>query len=82
MMLNLSTNTSPARILERLQMRFGAFRSLATASLRITEVGWEVCPPMDAPVAQAILEFAADLDVARAALDAAEPTVLPTPCSE
>ena len=69
----LSSDSSPARILERLQMRFGAFRALANASIRIAETGWDVCPPLDLPVAHAILEFAADLDAARTALDRREP---------
>ncbi len=65
---------SPARVLERLQMRFGAFRALATASLRIDEVGWDVCPPMDVAVALSILEFGADLDEACLAVEPAEPS--------
>lgn len=70
-MIDFSTNPSPARILERLQMRFGVFSTLATASLRIDEIGWDVCPPMDVAVALSILEFGADLDAARLALEPA-----------
>ena len=68
-MSDFPANASPARILERLQMRFGVFRTLATASLRIEETGWDVCPPMDVAVALSILEFGADLDAARSAVE-------------
>lgn len=61
---------SPMRVLEMLDDRFGAFEALAYAALELAEQGAEVLPPMDVLTANAILEFADDLDQAREAVDA------------
>lgn len=52
----------PARLLEMLEWRFGAFEALAYASLTLTQrVDLDSCPPMDKATAWAILEFRNDL---------------------
>lgn len=61
----------PARLLEGLVSRFGAFEAIAFASLAQAEQGerLETPPPMDPPTASAVLEFGKDL---RQAFEAAE----------
>lgn len=55
----------PARLLEMLEQRFGAFEALAYAALTLAERDHlEMCPPMDTATAWAILEFGSDLSQA------------------
>jgi hypothetical protein len=52
----------PARLLEMLEWRFGAFEALAYASLTLAQrVDLDFCPPMDKATATAVLEFRNDL---------------------
>ena len=55
----------PARMLELLEQRFGAFQAIAYAALTLAERDdLEMCPPMDKATAWAILEFGSDLSQA------------------
>ena len=64
------TLASPMRLLEMLVDRFGAFETIAYASLRLAQGrGSENMPPISRMTANAILEFGDDL---RQAYDAAQ----------
>ena len=51
----------PVRLLEILEFRFGAFQTIAYASLELAKQDRDDPPPMDEKTADAILEFADDL---------------------
>lgn len=57
---------SPARIMEMLADRFGAFEAIAYAALELEDSGRapDCTPPMDRLTANAVLEFADDLEQA------------------
>lgn len=59
---------SPARLLEILTDRFGAFEAIANSTIKLARVTPENELAMDLLVADAVLQFGTDL---RAALDAA-----------
>ena len=63
------TLASPARLLEMLTDRFGAFEAIAMASIKLARHVPEDELSMDRLVAEAVLEFGDDL---RAATEAAE----------
>lgn len=52
---------SPARLLEMLSDRFGAFEALATSSITLARVVPDAELPMEPLVAEAVLEFGEDL---------------------
>jgi hypothetical protein len=52
---------SPARLLEMLEFRFGAFKAIAYAAAELADKEPDFCPAMDKLTASAILEFADDL---------------------
>ncbi len=52
---------SPARLLEMLSDRFGAFEAIATSSIRLARVSPDEEVPMEPIVAEAVLEFGEDL---------------------
>jgi hypothetical protein len=54
-------NASPARLLEMLSDRFGAFEAIAYSSIKLARAAPEEDRAMDVLVAEAILEFADDL---------------------
>lgn len=55
----------PARLLEMLEWRFGAFEAIAYAALTLAERDdLEMCPPMNKATAWAVLEFRNDLSQA------------------
>lgn len=59
---------SPARLLEMLEFRFGAFEAIASAALELARKDPEDKLPMDVRTADAILEFGDDLrEASRAA---------------
>jgi hypothetical protein len=58
---------SPARLLEMLSDRFGAFEAIANSSIKLARVAPEEELAMDVLVAEAVLEFADDLRGAAAA---------------
>lgn len=58
---------SPARIMEMLADRFGAFEAIAYAALELEDAR-QSTPPMDTLTANAILEFADDLEQASEAV--------------
>lgn len=58
---------SPARLLEMLSDRFGAFEAIAYSSIKLARAAPEEDRAMDVLVAEAILEFGDDL---RAAIEA------------
>lgn len=60
---------SPMRLLEMLTARFGAFESIACLAIELNRKGPDECLPVDAPTAEALLEFGDDL---RQAGDAAK----------
>ena len=66
--MNITPNTSPARLLEMLSDRFGAFEAVAHASIKLARHVPEAELSIDQFVAEAVLEFGDDL---RAARDAA-----------
>jgi hypothetical protein len=55
------TPASPARLLEMLTDRFGAFEAIATASIKLARHVPEDELSMDLLVAEAVLEFGDDL---------------------
>lgn len=61
---------SPTRSLEMLMDKFGAFESIAYASIKLARAVPDEAPPMDPLVAEAVLEFGDDLrDAAEAATE-------------
>ena len=52
---------SPMRLLEMLTARFGAFESIASLTLELNRKGPDECLPLDAPTAEALLQFGDDL---------------------
>jgi hypothetical protein len=58
---------SPARLLEMLSDRFGAFEAIAASSVRLARLDSEEQLPMESLVAEAVLEFGEDLREAAAA---------------
>jgi hypothetical protein len=61
---------SPTRLLEMLMDKFGAFESIAYASIKLARALPDEAPPMDPLVAEAVLEFGDDLrDAAEAATE-------------
>jgi hypothetical protein len=64
----------PARLLEMLEFRFGAFEAIAYAAIELARTCPDARPAMDGKTADAILEFADDLHQAyEAALEWCEP---------
>jgi hypothetical protein len=57
---------SPARLLEMLSDRFGAFEAIATSSVRLARFVSADELPMEPLVAEAVLEFGEDLREAAA----------------
>jgi hypothetical protein len=57
---------SPARLLEMLSDRFGAFEAIAASSVRLARLDSEEQLPMESLVAEAVLEFGEDLREAAA----------------
>jgi hypothetical protein len=55
------THGSPMRLMEMLIARFGAFEAIAYLAIELNRKGTDECLPMDAPTAEAILEFGDDL---------------------
>lgn len=55
---------SPARLLEMLSDRFGAFEAIAYSSIKLARAAPDEERAMDVLVAEAILEFADDLRAA------------------
>ena len=65
---------SPARLLEMLSDRFGAFEAIANSSIKLARVAPEEELAMDVLVAEAVLEFADDLrEAAKAVTQQARP---------
>ncbi len=64
--LNEQQNTSPMRLLEMLVDRFGIFEAAATTTITLARLDTEgeAELPMDAAVAEAVLEFGDDLRAA------------------
>jgi hypothetical protein len=56
-----TTGASPARLLEMLSDRFGAFEAIAYSTIRLARHVPEDELSMDVLVAEAILEFGADI---------------------
>jgi hypothetical protein len=52
---------SPARLLEMLSDRFGAFEAIATSSITLARAVPDAELPMEPIVAEAVLEFGEDL---------------------
>jgi hypothetical protein len=65
----MEAGASPARLLEMLVDRFGAFEAIAYSTIKLARFTSEDELSMDLLVAEAILEFAADLREAVAAAD-------------
>lgn len=63
------TLASPARLLEMLTDRFGAFEAIAMASIKLARHVPDEERSMDSLVADAVLEFGADLRDASAAVE-------------
>lgn len=61
-----TTGASPARLLEMLSDRFGAFEAIAYSTIMLARHVSEDELPMDLLVAEAVLEFADDIREARA----------------
>jgi hypothetical protein len=59
---------SPARLLEMLSDRFGAFEAIAYSSIKLARAAPEEDRAMDVLVAEAILEFGDDLRAASEAV--------------
>ena len=59
------TNASPARLLEMLSDRFGAFEAIAYSTIKLARHVPEEELSMDLLVAEAVLEFGEDLRDAR-----------------
>lgn len=55
------TLVGPARLLEMLEFRYGAFRVIAHAALEFVGQDVDFAPPMDRDTAEAIIEFGDDL---------------------
>jgi hypothetical protein len=66
----MRTDASPARLLEMLADRFGAFEAIAASSVRLARLDSDEQLPMEPLVAEAVLEFGEDLR--NAAASAAE----------
>jgi hypothetical protein len=62
--MRIEPKTSPARLLEMLSDRFGAFEAIAYSSIKLARAAPEEDRAMDVLVAEAILEFADDLRAA------------------
>ncbi len=62
------TLCSPMRALEILTARFGAFEAIACLAIEFNRKEPDDCLPMDAPTADAILEFGDDLRQVRDAV--------------
>ena len=60
---------SPTRLLEMLADRFGAFEAIACSTIKLARVAPAEELSMDPMVAEAILEFGADLRAASSAAD-------------
>jgi hypothetical protein len=63
----MKMNGSPARLLEMLVDRFGAFEAIAASSVRLARLDSDEQLPMEPLVAEAVLEFGEDLREAAAA---------------
>ncbi len=61
-----TTHSSPMRMLEALADRFGAFEAIAESSIKLARYAPEDELVMHLPVAEALLEFGADLREAAA----------------
>jgi hypothetical protein len=59
---------SPARLLEMLSDRFGAFEAIAASSVRLARLDSDEQLPMESLVAEAVLEFGEDLRKAAASV--------------
>ena len=62
--MRIEQNTSPARMLEMLSDRFGAFEAIAYSSIKLARAAPEEDRAMDVLVAEAILEFGDNLRAA------------------
>lgn len=62
--MRIEQKTSPARLLEMLSDRFGAFEAIAYLSIKLARSAPEEDRVMDVLVAEAILEFGDDLRAA------------------
>ncbi len=62
-----TTGASPARLLEMLSDRFGAFEAIAYSTIKLARYVSDEEMSMDLLVAEAVLEFASDLRDACAA---------------
>jgi hypothetical protein len=68
---------SPARLLEMLSDRFGAFEAIAASSVRLARLDSDEQLPMEPLVAEAVLEFGEDLrDAAASAAEWARSNVV------
>jgi hypothetical protein len=63
-----TTGASPARLLEMLSDRFGAFEAIAYSTIKLARHVPEDELSMDVVVAEAVLEFGGDLRSARNAI--------------
>lgn len=68
--MRIERKTSPARLLEMLSDRFGAFEAIAYSSIKLAHAAPEEDRAMDVLVAEAILEFGDDLHAATQAAGA------------
>jgi hypothetical protein len=66
--MEIKPETSPARLLEMLSDRFGAFEAIAYSSIKLARAAPEEDRAMDVLVAEAILEFGDDLRAATEAV--------------
>lgn len=66
--MRMQPRPSPARILEMLTDRFGAFEAIAYSSIKLARSAPEEDRAMDVLVAEAILEFGDDLRAASTAV--------------